>query len=216
MDESDIIIRELQDKDRLDVRRISCETAFLKEAGSGLFDDDEILADALTAYFTDYEPGSCFVAEKDGKVIGYIIGSKNTTAMAKTFKFRIAPKLLLKSIRRGLFLKRGAWIFLLHCLASFLKGEFWVPDLSKEYPATLHINIDEDFRGLRLGTRLIEYYLGFLREKGIKGVHFGTSSEGAKTFFLKSGFELLFEGKRTFLKYAMGKDLSYYIFGRRL
>ena len=53
----------------------------------------------------------------------------------------------------------------------------------------------------------------FLKEKGVRGLHFGTFSEEAKNFFLKSGFTVLFQGKRTYLESYLGKELNFYVFG---
>ena len=62
------LIRPYQKEDRPSVRRISCETAFLDADLHDFFSDEEILADALTLYFTDYEPESCFVAELEEQI----------------------------------------------------------------------------------------------------------------------------------------------------
>ena len=194
----------------------SCATAFGGDTAVRLFDDDEILADALTLYFTDHEPSSCFVAERSGKVIGYIIGSKDVSSMNWTLRLKIIPLLLLKAFLKGVFFRKKDIRFFLHCASSFFKGEFSAPDFTKEYPATLHINLDKDARGLGLGTRLIENYMGFLREAGVKGVALGTASERAKQFFERSGFGLLFDKTRSFMRYQTGHDVQYYIMGRKL
>ena len=216
MDVNNIVIRKFRGTDRQAIRRIACETSLVKEVGEGLFSNDEILTDALTSYYTDYEPDSCFVATDSGKVIGYVIGSKDVAVMNRTFRKRIVPRFLAKSPGKGIFLDRGNLRFLLNCVSSYFKGEFNIPDFTGEYPATLHINIDKGSRGLNLGTKLVEHYLDFLEGEGIKGIHFGTNSDGAKRFFSRSGFEQLFQKKRTFLKYATGNDFIYCIFGRRL
>ena len=91
-----------------------------------------------------------------------------------------------------------------------------MPDFSKKYPATLHINIDKGHRESKIGTRLSERYLSFLKDSKIKGVHFGTISEGAKRFFTKAGFDLLFESKRSYLRYYFKRDTPFYIFGKAL
>ena len=77
VDKSNIVIRKFNSKDRNGIRGISCDTAFLGKPRTDFFDDDEILADALTLYFTDYEPGSCFVAVYGEKVVGYLVGAKD-------------------------------------------------------------------------------------------------------------------------------------------
>ena len=77
----------------------------------------------------------------------------------------------------------------------------------------MHINIDKAFRGRNIGRKLIEYYLKFLKEKNIPGVHFGVMSESAKDFFIKLGFNILFVRRRSYLKYYFGNYITYYIFG---
>ena len=210
---NNIIIRKFNNYDRKDVRRISCDTAFSEGSRKNIFDDDEILADFLTLYFTDYEPNSCFVAVKNNQVIGYIIGTTDVKLMQKTFFIRIIPHLMMKVLNKRIIFKRNTRIFLIHLFLSSLKGEFIRPDFSKKYPATLHINIDKAFRGQNIGRKLIEYYLKYLKEKKITGVHFGVTSESAKEFFIKLDFNILFIRKRSYLKYYLGKHITYYIFG---
>jgi ribosomal protein S18 acetylase RimI-like enzyme len=210
---NNIFIRKFNNCDREDIRKISCDTAFLEEPRKVFFDDDEILADVLTLYFTDYEPDSCFVAVKNDKIIGYIIGTTDVKLMQKIFFIRIIPLLIIKALNKRIIFKRNTQNFLIHILLSLLKGEFIRPDFSKKYPATLHINIDKAFRGRNIGRKLIEYYLKFLKEKKISGVHFGVTSESAKEFFIKLGFNILFVRKRSYLKYYLGKYVTYYIFG---
>jgi len=209
---NNIFIRKFNNSDREDVRRISCNTAFPEESRKVFF-DDEILADTLTLYFTNYEPGSCFVAVKNDKIIGYIIGTTNVKLMRKIFIAKIIPNLVIKGLSRGIIFKRNTRRFLLRILLSLLKGEFIRPNFSKQYPATLHINIDKAFRRQNIGKQLIKYYLKFLKEKNVSGVHFGVMSESAKEFFIKLGFNILYVRKRSYLKYYLRKYITYYIFG---
>ncbi len=211
-----IIIRKFLERDRKDVRRIACETAFWGSSRYEFFEDDEILADLLTLYYTDYEPDYCFVATYNNSVIGYLIGAKNVQVMNRVFYFRIIPKLSLKSIYRGLIFKKNTGVFLFHCLIGLFKGEFSTADFSLEYPATLHINIDKDFHSSGIGRKLIDKYLGFLKEVKVKGVHLGTTSEGARGFFTRMGFKLLLTKKRTYLRYKIGKEQVFYVFGKEV
>jgi len=209
-------IKKFEIKYKSAVRKIGCETSFFGRPRADFLDDDEILADALTLYFTDYEPSSCFVALSGDKVVGYILGAKDEKIMQKIFNLKIAPALFFKALKKKLFLKKSAWFFLLNGAWSFFKGEFFAPNLFRDYPAVLHINIDEDFRGFNIGRRLVDNYLNFLKKESIVGVHCVTFSKGAKTFFLKAGFKLLFESKTTFLRYRFGVKFPYYVFGRKV
>lgn len=212
---NEILIRKFALQDRADIRRISCQTAFLGIPRQKFIGDDEVVADALTLYYTDYEPESCFVAVCDQKVVGYLIGSKNI-AGAKKINDKINQDLLVKGFKRGVFARGTTWLFFLRVVWSALKGEFRAPDFSKEYPAVLHVNIDQDFRGQKIGSRLIEHYLDYLKKENISGVHFGTISARAKDFFLKNGFSVLLERKRTYLSFYTGNIVKYCVFGKKL
>jgi hypothetical protein len=210
-----IQIRPYGPADRAAVRRISCETAFLGKPHQEIFPDEEILADALTLYFTDHEPYSCFVAVAEQGVIGYIIGSRDVPAMQRVMNKNIIPGMLWKALRRGAFFNRYILKFLGHIMVSLWRGEFILPDCSRQYPATLHINIQQNFRGHNLGSRLITRYLEYLQSNHINGVHLASFSDSAKEFFLKNGFEKLHEKERTYLKSYVGRVLTLTIFGKK-
>ncbi|HTZ11701.1 MAG TPA: GNAT family N-acetyltransferase [Candidatus Margulisiibacteriota bacterium] len=214
--EENLTIRKFSLQDRAGLRRISCDTAFLGKERGKFFFDDEILADALTIYFTDYEPQSSFVAVASNRVVGYITGAKDARAMGRIFSQSILPGLIIKAFRRGVFFSRRNLRFFWYCLISLLRGEFRAPDFSSGFPAILHINLDKDFRGEGVGSQLIARYLQYLREEGISGVHLGTLSEGASIFFTKLGFSQLFKSRRSYLKSYIGKELEFYVFGKRL
>ena len=73
---SGISIRHYEPRDRETVRRLCCETGFLGKPVDPIFEDRELFADYLTAYYTDSEPESAFVLEQDGVVKGYLLGSR--------------------------------------------------------------------------------------------------------------------------------------------
>jgi len=216
MEDIEVTIRRYARKDRDDLRRIAWKTAFLKEPPENFLNDRQVIEDVLTMYFTDYEPASSFVAIYNNKVIGYIIGSLNVKLLRRVSVKRIMPGLIINAFKRGVFLKISLMRFLFHAALSLLKREFFVPDFSGEYPATFHINIDEQLRGRGLGAKMVEYYLEFLRAKRVKGVHVGTMSERGRHFFSKLGFSLLFKGSRSHLKYILRKDVPYYVLGKIL
>ncbi len=209
---SNITIRKYSPQDRVAVRRISCQTSFLGHPELFLT-NQEIVADALTIYFTDYEPQSCFVAVENNVVIGYIIGSKDMERMILVFYKRILWKYIQKIFRHldGQILKLLWAAFL-----SLLKGEFWAPDFHKKYPAILHINIDQNYRKLGVGARLLQSYENYLKENKIPGVRLGTMSDKAKEFFAKNGFAVLYKSRRSYLYYKLGVVAPVYVMGKTL
>jgi len=86
--EFSVNIRKFESKDRGQLRSISHDTAFMGQPASVFFEGREVFCDALNLYFTDYEPESCFVAEVDSVVIGYLIGAKSKITRKKFLMIR--------------------------------------------------------------------------------------------------------------------------------
>lgn len=210
-----IEIRNFEKKDRPGVRRISYETSFLGKADE-LFDQQELVADALTLYFTDNEPESCFVAVDDGKVVGYLIGAKDENAMSKISWFKVYPRLFGETLIYGVFFKRKTFRFFLSVCQSFLKGEFRTPDFSHEFPAIFHINVAKEYRSEGIGHHLVDFYLEYLKRNNVAGVRVSIMSDSAKGFFERCGFSVLFATKRTYLRYYLKGDINTYLLGKRL
>lgn len=213
---AEALIRQYQEKDRSSIRQISWDTALMGEPAGAFFEDKELFQDFLTKHFTDYEPESSFVAENEGRVIGYLTGAKNESILAQVFSKKILPDLLMQAILRGTFLKKKNITYLFNCLLSFFRQEFSMPDFSKDYPAILHINIEQNSRRKGIGERLIAIYLDYLAKAKVSGVHLATMSSYAASFFSEQGFKLLHIGRRSYFSYILKKDLLIYIYGKRL
>ena len=186
------LIRLYQPGDRAAVRRICCETADLGRPVEGFFDDREVFADALTLYYTDYEPASLWVALAQGEVAGYLMGCLDTRRYLRLMALKIIPRLILRAFCRGVFFRRPAWHLFSGALKSARCGSLKRQmDLNK-YPAHLHIDISEKFRGQGMGRRLIEEFFLYLKGKGISGVHLSTRADSpACAFFEGMGFKAL-------------------------
>lgn len=133
------------------------------EGAERFFSGKEILCDFLTRYFTDYEPQSCFVAESDGSVVGYLIGSISLQVLEQKAMAKVIPSLFLEGVFSGVLFSPKNARFLFHVFTSFLKGEFHAPDVRQEYPAVMHINIRDGFRGQGIGKRLIDAFCEYLK-----------------------------------------------------
>lgn len=210
------VVRRYRADDRDAVREISWQTAFMGEPGCAFFDDQELLKDFLTLYFTDYEPLSCFVAEVEHGVVGYIVGAVDARLFRKTFFSRIFLRLLVKAFFRKAFLSKKNLIFFRAILVSLGKGEFRIPDFSGDYPATLHINLTSAARRMGLGTKLMETFLAYLKGKGVGGVHMATMSPKGASFFKKLGFGVLHQSLRSYFKPVIGRDIPVTIFGKKI
>ncbi|MHB8281137.1 MAG: GNAT family N-acetyltransferase [Candidatus Humimicrobiaceae bacterium] len=213
----EITIREYKREDRAPLREIACDTAFMGEPAEKFFTGREFIADFLTRYHTDYEPQSVFIAEKEGKVIGYLSGAKNEKTMDLVFIFKVLPAAVLKLIFKGYIFKKNNFLFILFNIYSFFKGEFYAPAfIRKDYPAIMHINIDKNYRRYGIGNSLIEAYLSYLIKEKIKGIHLTTQSEKSFKFFEKIGFKIIYETKRSYFKHIFKKSIRYFYYGKKL
>ena len=213
----EIIIREYKREDRASLREIACDTAFMGEPAEKFFTGREFIADFLTLYHTDYEPQSVFIAEKEEKVIGYLSGAKNEKTMDLVFIFKVLPAAVFKLIFKGYIFKKNNLLFILFNIYSFFKGEFYEPAfIRKDYPAILHINIDNNYRRYGIGNRLVETYLNYLIKEKISGIHLTTQSEKSFKFFEKAGFKIIYETKRSYFRHIFKKSIRYFYYGKKL
>src|SRR3954451_15827914 len=68
-------IRKFHPNDRARVRELCCATGFLGKAIDPVFEDRQLFADYLTAYYTDWEPEGAFVVLLDGETSRYLLDS---------------------------------------------------------------------------------------------------------------------------------------------
>ena len=210
-----IHVRSFKAGDRRMVRKLCADTAFMGEPVERFFSDRELFADWATAYYTDYEPESIFLAEYDKTVIGYIMGCKDEKRYNTFFSKEIFPRLWVRSI--GALWGKPRHREFLFCLGkSFLRGEFNRPDFAREYPAHLHINVDMHFREQGIGSRLIHRFLEHLISSYVRAVRLATISKRAYSFFEKSGFGMLYEKQVTYFSHILKDDLYLRIYGKTL
>ena len=185
-------------QDRARLRMISCETGIaglpIERAWSGR----EVFADFWTLYYTDHEPQSCFVAEAEGQVVGYITGCLDTARFNRIMKAEIVPRIRLKLLTTGAALRPRNLSRALRLWRCARWGELREPDLSP-FPAHLHINLLEGYRASGAGTRLMRALLDHCRARGVTGIHLGSISRRAIPFFARNGFEEL--SRRRFTLY---------------
>ena len=101
MNDGPIIVRRYEPRDRAAVREICCDTADAGAPVERFFPDREVFADVLSRYYTDFAPATTWVAEQDGRVVGYLTGCLDTRRFLQTTAIRIVPAALLKALLHG-------------------------------------------------------------------------------------------------------------------
>jgi ribosomal protein S18 acetylase RimI-like enzyme len=184
-----MLVRRFESRDREAVRFLCCETGFLGKPIDPVFEDRELFADYLTSYYTDVEPESCFVLEQNGRLVGYLLGSRRPFRQQLHSLFQ-NMRLLIKGISRYPSYNRATRDFI-----GWILRNSWreVPAVPRR-TAHFHFNVLPEAQSIA-GTRaMMNTYFDYLREKGEKAV-FGQmvtfeSRRGAK-LLERYGFRIL-------------------------
>jgi ribosomal protein S18 acetylase RimI-like enzyme len=189
---SNVIIRIFAKKDRPAVRAIACDTADRGEAIERLFPDREFAADLLTAYYTDFEPQSTFIAEDQGRVVGYIQGSFDNRRYGLVFFWILIPKFLCKAFKRGLFFRKDVWRIIKTAFSNWPRLFTWRQKSFHSHEGHIHIGIVKEFRGQHVGQKLVGTLAQYAKTQGVDlltaSVHDGNAE--ACRFFEHLGFSV--------------------------
>jgi GNAT superfamily N-acetyltransferase len=158
-------------------------------------------------------PEWSYVAEVDGRVVGYLTGCPDTAALRRGRRFRITLPLLV-----AIACRRYAWtadarrmIALAFRLRRGTESQLAArlpPDLPRTHPAHLHMNVEAEFRSRGIGAALIERYVRDLTAAGVPGVHL-FCGPGPRAFYQRNGFTEVGSAE-------MSPGRWVYTFGRRL
>lgn len=184
-------VRPYQAGDREALFKIGAETAFFGAPIEAYMEDRCAFLDSFYAYYTDYEPEHAWVACVDSQVVGFLTGCTDTKRQEKITKSKLVPEVIWNVLRRRYKLGPKVWRYTREIIGAGLRGEFPPADVER-FPAHLHINLADSFRGLGLGHRLMQTYLAQLKELGVAGVHLHTTSlnEAACHLYEASGFRI--------------------------
>jgi hypothetical protein len=159
-------IRPYAKSDRARIRELCCETGFLGNPIDPVFEDRELFADYLTAYYTDWEPESAWVLEVNGEIRGYLLGSRHP--------WRQQLYNLYNNVALGI---RGAFRFSRYNETSKKFVRWILTQAWREVPAQprcnahFHINLLADARQVATTRALMDSYLKYLSACGEKAVY---------------------------------------------
>jgi ribosomal protein S18 acetylase RimI-like enzyme len=213
----DTIIRPYQASDQATLLEISAETAYFGDPVEAFLEDRRLYNDAFARYYIEYETAMVWVAEGSMGLSGFLLGCADTSTHNRHWRNYILDKVLINVLRGKYRLGRQTAGFAFGMLAGMIRNEAVPGDLS-EYPAHLQIDVKKGFRGEGVGRRLIEAYLGQLRELNVSGVHLGTTShnQAACHLYEKAGFQLLDEHLNSFWTRKFGFEVRNRSYGLKL
>lgn len=187
-------LRPFRPGDETAIAEVCVRTADDGADATGLLDDDALWPAVFALPYVARHPDLAFVAEVDGRVVGYVVGTDDTAAFEEWFRREWWPAAGARWARPGA--GRQAEV-LAYADARGAAGEH-----AGEHPAHLHIDLLPEAQGRGLGRLLIETFAEALRARGVPGVHLVASAanEGAVAFYPRVGFVPLAsdEGSRAF------------------
>jgi ribosomal protein S18 acetylase RimI-like enzyme len=189
---SALTIRPYQVSDRDALMKIAADTAFFGAPIEKYMEDRRIFLDQFYAYYTDFEPEHAWVAVADEHVVGFLTGCSDTLRQRKIVKQKIMPKVIWRFITGKYHPGPKTWAYVKKLRHAESSHQFPTAD-PFIFPAHLHINVDQRWRGFGIGMRLIQSYLDQLIYENVPGVHLGTTSENeiACRLYTRMGFLLL-------------------------
>lgn len=184
------LIRPFHPSDLCSVYDICVRTADCGNDASGSHEDPQILGHYYAGPYAVFEPDLCFILTRDGAPCGYVLGTRDSEKFGKRCEEEWFPVLRERypppppeDKSHGAEMKRA-----IH------KGILPHEDVSG-YPAHLHIDLLPHAVGRGNGRRLMERFLGRLRELTVPAVHLGVAgkNERAIAFYQHLGFAVLRE-----------------------
>jgi hypothetical protein len=154
-----INIRPYKAEDRAALRTLCCDVADKGSPIENFFSDREVAADLLTKYYTDYEPQSTFVAQCDGRLVGYINGCMDNRRHGLAMFWLIMPALLIKAFKHGIFFQPEIHQLLRGMLKNWRRVFVWRRKSFHSHQGHLHIGVA---RGLSAVSRWAGIWLNTL------------------------------------------------------
>jgi len=154
------------------------------------FRDRDLVADLVTRYYTDFDSGSTWVAQRESEIVGYLTGCLNTRRQLRVTGWRIVPRALLAAIGRGILAQRETWRMLGAMLKTLKRGGPRKPVPLDRFPAHVHINLLPAARGHHAGRQLMEKFFAQAKQASAPGIHASVraDNESGCEFFQRMGF----------------------------
>lgn len=186
-----VIIRKYHPKDRQVIRTLCCNTAYFGESCESFFADGKLLADLIMKYNTDYEPEHIWVAEYEGKIVGYISACFNEARYSWIMLSKIIPFTFVKALIRGKIWSMKTYRLIVYNLKCFFSKETNLVKIDHErFPVHIHQNIKQGFRSKGIGSRLLIALLNEVEANKLPGIRFrALRQQPSFPFFEKYGFK---------------------------
>jgi hypothetical protein len=189
-----VVLREFRTSDRPNLREI-CKRTAVDRPVLPIIEDVELAARFFLDSYLACEPHSCFVAELEGQLVGYVVGTCDTLAYRKQELAYFRRTLITLMVRwlagtlMGRYRRARSHRELLSRIMRTISGHV-VRDRGLEqkvdllrYPARCHLQVLPEARAYRVGVALFLRFQQHIAERGVAGQHARTyEREGAELY----------------------------------
>lgn len=177
------MIRPIHPSDERGVGRIAYQTGFFGQSAAPYFANERLFARLWVGPY--FRGGfACLVAEAEGSILGYILGSPDPAQYGRALR-----RVLLGRTLSRLAPLSQTWASLPYLLRA---ARYPSPHANwTQFPAHLHINLLAQARGLGVGKRLLAAHLELLRGAGVAGVQLSTTTENRAALELYRRFDFV-------------------------
>ena len=182
-------IRAFRPADLEDLCSICLATAAGGDDASALYRDPRLVGQVYAAPYAALSPLTVFVAEDSHGVGGYIVGAPDTRDFETRLETEWWPG-LRKLYRDPSGEPRAGWSADQLMSYRIHHPSCTVRAIVEPYPAHLHINLLPHLRGVGVGRRLMDRWLGAVQDMGARGAHLavGAANRRAIRFYRACGF----------------------------
>jgi ribosomal protein S18 acetylase RimI-like enzyme len=182
-------IRRYRETDLAAVYDICVRTADAGQDARGKYRRDDLMGDLFAGPYVFLEPEVAFVLDEGGRAVGYIVGTPDTAAFARTYRERWIPRLADRyRVPPQPPVSPDEQMLALHYRPERL---LWSG--LAEYPAHLHIDLLPAFQGTGYGRALMATFCDAVAKAGAAGVHVTVVADNVPAigFYRRLGFEPL-------------------------
>lgn len=165
-------VRPFQPSDTDDLYRVCLRTGDDGEDATGLYADPGLLGEVYVGPYLAFEPGSALVVDADGVAAAYALCAPDTAA----FQLRCAEDwwpALRERYRRDAFPAGSPDDEVVGIIHDPPRAD---PDLLRDYPAHLHIDLTPEVQGRGFGGELMRTLLEAQTRAGTPGIHLGVAT----------------------------------------
>lgn len=146
---------------------------------SSLYLDPKMMGHIYAAPYACLSPQTCFIAEQNDRIVGFIVGTHNTEAFEQSLEKEWWPS-LRKIYPKPDDTQKSNWTADQKRAALIHSPERTPKQITTAYPAHLHMNLSPEAQNKGLGRILLGLWIDDAKSSGVSNVFIGSNRDNAK------------------------------------